>query len=84
MQLAALKTEFSVNSDPGISLASWVSPTRAELSLMHRNDTISNAKSCVVESRLFQIPCIIESVTFKADSQEIPVTNLTRSLKMLC
>lgn len=41
MQVAAYcyNTKFSGNSDPGISLAPQLLPTRAELSLMHCNDT---------------------------------------------
>lgn len=35
MQLAAINTQFSVHSDPAISLVSWGLPTHAELSLMH-------------------------------------------------
>lgn len=52
MQCAAINTEFSVKSDLGISLASWGLLAHADLGLMYRNDTTSNAKSSVVESRL--------------------------------
>lgn len=79
-----LLTHCSVSTViPATCLVSWGLPTHVELSLMSPMALLAMQNILLLNLGFSQALCVVKLLNFRADSQEIPVTNLTRSLKTL-
>lgn len=68
---------------PGISLDSWGSLTHEALNLMHVMALLAMQNIQLLNLDILQASCVVKLLNFRADIQEISVTNLTGSLKTL-
>lgn len=85
MPFAVINTQFSVNSDPRYFPSFLGLCTHAELNLMQAMALLAIQHIQLLNLDFFRLDCqiVVKLLNFRADSQEISVTNLTRSLKIL-